>query len=267
LEAGRLARDVADAFREHHLLIAAYAIAFRVLVAIVTGTLCLVGLLGFFDLSEVWRSDVAPDIRGSVSDAAFRVIDDAVTRVLTDKAFYWVTIGAAIAIWQISSVVRTCGQTLNEIYRVDEKRSVRERVLSSIATAIAIAALMLAALAVVRLSPLAFDVGDSLFVTVAGFLIRWTIAAALLSLAVALVVRHGPAVDRPIHRITKGTALTVAGWIVLSIVLGVYLTTFGGSGSVYGFLLSAFIVIEYLYVAALVFLGGLVVDRLLEKDT
>src|SRR3954451_1432131 len=221
----RLARGVIETFREHHLLVSAYGIAFRVLVATVTGTLCLVGLLGFLDLSEVWRSDIAPDVRGSVSDAAFRVIDQAVNHVLTDKAFYWVTIGAALAIWQISSVVRTCGQTLNDIYGVDEDRPLREWVWTSILTAVAIALLMLATLAVVRLGPLAIDsaLGDSTFVVAAGFLIRWLIAAFLLLIAVALVARNGPAVDRPIYSVTQGSVLTVAGWIVVSIAFGVYL--------------------------------------------
>jgi membrane protein len=264
----RLAPGVIETFREHHLFVAAYAIAFRVLVATVTGTLCLVGLLGFLDLSEVWRSDIAPDVRGSVSDAAFRVIDQAITQVLTGKAFYWVTIGAALAIWQISSVVRTCGQTLNDIYGVDEERPLREWVWASIWTALAIAGLLLATLAVVRLGPLAIDstLGDSTIVVVAGFLIRWLIAAILLLIAVALVARHGPAVERPIYRVTQGSALTVAGWIVVSIAFGVYLAAFTSFGSVYGVLLSSFVAVEYLYLCAVVFLGGLVVDRLLEKD-
>src|SRR5436190_6886094 len=125
-EFGRLARDVGEVFSEHHLVVAAYGIAFRVLVAIVTGTLSLLGLLGFLNLSEVWRADIAPDVRASVSDAAFRVIDQAATQVLSDKAFYWVTIGGALAIWQISSVVRTAGQTLNVIYGVEKERPLRE---------------------------------------------------------------------------------------------------------------------------------------------
>jgi membrane protein len=264
----RLAPGVIETFREHHLLVSAYGIAFRVLVATVTGTLCLVGLLGFLDLSEVWSSDVAPDVRSSVSDASFRVIDDAVTHVLTQKAIYGVTIGAALAIWQISSVVRTCGQTLNDIYGVDEERPLREWLWASIWTATAIGLLLLATLAVIRLGPLAIDsaFGDSAIVAFLGFLVRWLIAAALLLVAERLEVRHGPAVDQPIYRVTQGSALTVAGWIVVSIAFGIYLAAFAGTGSVYGVLLTSVVAVEYLYVCAVVFLGGLVIDRLLEKS-
>jgi membrane protein len=267
-ELGRLAEGVVDAFREHQLLIAAAGIAFRVLLATVTGTLCLLGLLGFLDLSEVWSSDVAPDVRSSVSDPSFRVIDQAVTYVLEQKALYWVTIGAAIAIWQISSVVRFSGQALNRIYGIEERRPFSNRLRSSIAVAVAIAVLLAGTLAVVRLGPLAIDavLGDSTAIAIASFLLRWTIAALLLLAAVALVVRYGPAIERSARWVSRGSALTVGGWILASIAFGVYLTGLASFGSVYGVLLAAFLTVEYLYVAAIVFLGGLVVDRLLEHD-
>ncbi len=239
-------------------------IAFRVVLATVTGTLCLLGLLGFFDLSEVWRSDIAPDLRDSVSDAAFRVIDQAVTYVLQQKAFYWVTIGAAAALWQISSVVRFSGQALNEVYGVKESRSLRERFLGSFAVAAAIAVLMLAALAIVRLGPLAINaaVGDSAAVAIVSFVVRWALAALLLLISVGLVVRHGPVIDRPVRWVTRGSALTVGGWVISSIAFGIYLTVFANFGNVYGVLLSMFLSIEYAYVAAVIFLGGVVIDRL-----
>ena len=93
----RLVRRVIDEFREHQLLIASGGIAFRVLLATVVGALYVMGLLGFFGLSEVWRSDIAPDLRSSVSDPAFRLLNDAALQVLEGKAFFWVTAGAAIA--------------------------------------------------------------------------------------------------------------------------------------------------------------------------
>jgi len=85
IEPRGLARGTVEEFREHQLLIAAGGIAFRVLLATVVGALFVAGLLGFFGLSEVWRSDLAPDLRASVSDASFRVIDDAVLYVLDNR--------------------------------------------------------------------------------------------------------------------------------------------------------------------------------------
>jgi membrane protein len=266
-EPQRLAREVLECFREQQLLIAAGGIAFRVLLATVTGTLCLLGLLGFFDLSEIWRHNVAPDVRGSVSPDVFRVIDQAVTHVLEDKAFYWVTIGAAIAVWQFSGVVRASGQTLNRVYGVKDERSLREEIVTSVTAGAIIGLLLLATLATVRLAPLGVDAlfGDSALVVVVSLIVRWALAVLLMLATVAVVARAGPAIERPAHWITFGSGLTVAGWAVLAIALSIYLTQLASYGSVYGALLATFLLVEFLYVAAAVFLAGFVVDRAIEQ--
>ena len=265
----RLARQVVEEFREDQLLVSASAIAFRVLIATVVGALFVAGMLGFLGLTEVWRSDLAPDLRGSVSDPVYRVIDDAVVYVLENKNVFWVTLGAAIALWQLSRVVRVSGQILNRVYGVKEQdqESVMEGFWTSIKTAAAIAVLLLAVLAVVRLAPLALDdvLGESPVATVVSFLLRWSVAAALLFVAVGLVIRAGPSIDRPLRWISFGSALTVGGWIVSSILFGIYLSLSHSFSNVYGVLLSAFLLVEYLYFAAVVFLGGLVIDRLVEE--
>src|SRR4051794_35129889 len=91
LDRRRALRDVSDGFREHNLLIYASAIAFRAFLAIIPLLLFAIGLLGFLQLDEVWRSDILPDVRAGVSPAAFKVIDDTVTKVLTQQQLFWVT--------------------------------------------------------------------------------------------------------------------------------------------------------------------------------
>ena len=250
------------------MLIAAGGIAFRALLATVVGTLFVTGLLGFFGLAEVWRSDIAPDLRASVSDPAFRVINDAALSVLQHKAFFWVTAGAAIAIWQVSGVIRAAGQTLNRVYGVEESRPLARELRDSILAAALVAVIVIATLAVIRLGPLVMDdlLGDSASAALVCFVIRWSIAAVLLTVAVGVVVRAGPCIDRPLHWVSFGSALTVAGWIVSSALFGLYLTVFASFGSVYGALLATFLLIEYLYLAAIVFLGGLTVDHRLAES-
>jgi membrane protein len=268
MDVRRLARDVVAEFREQDLLLAASGIAFRVLLCTVVGALFLFGLLGFLGLSEVWRSDLAPDVRGSVSDPAFRVINDAALSVLDNKAIFWVTGGLFIVLWQVSRMVRACGQTLNRIYGATEKRSLMSQFWESIKAAALVAVIMVATLAVVRLGPLALDgvLGDSAVGAVISFIVRWAIAAALMTLAVGVVIRTAPTIDRPLRWVSFGSGLTVAGWIVSSLLFGLYLSVFASFGSVYGALLATFLLVEYLYFAAVVFLGGLVVDHLVREE-
>jgi len=225
-------------------------------------------MLGFFGLTEIWREDLAPDLEGSVSAAAFRVIDQAVTHVLQSEAVFWVTAGAAIAVWQFSGVVRAAGQTLNRIYGVDEERLFRVELARSLATGTAVALLLLVALAIVRLGPLALEdlVGGSAALAVVSFALRWGLAALLLFAIVGLIARSAPDIERPARWISFGSALTVAGWVVTTVLFGLYLSEFASFGSVYGALLATFLLVEYLYAAAIVFLGGLVVDRLVQKS-
>lgn len=136
-------------FREHALLIEGGAIAFRCFLALLTGTVAVIGLLGFFDLSELWRQDVAPDLEDGVSPPAFRLIDGAVIQVLTDQQLTWATVGAALAVWQGSNVVRAAGQVLNRIYGMEDRRTLRDEVGSSLWVSAAVGGLLLGAVAAV----------------------------------------------------------------------------------------------------------------------
>jgi len=48
----------------------------------------------------------------------------------------------------------------------------------------------------------------------------------------------------------------------MSALFGLYLTTFASYGSVFGSLATVFILIEYLFLVAVVFLGGIVIDSI-----
>ncbi len=263
-----LAGGVLACFREHQLLIAAGGIAFRVFLALVTGTLMTVGLIGFFDLEEIWRQDLAPDLEGAVSPPAYRLIDEAVITVLTSKQVFWVTLGALIAVWQTSGVVRASGQTLNRLYGVDDDRTLWEELRSSLAVGALIGLLMIAALAVVYLGAVAGEalLGDSALADAISFLVRWALASGLLLVVVGLIARTGPGIDRGLHWVGFGSLLTVAGWTLMTILFGLYIREFANFGNVYGGLLTAFLLFEYLYIAAIVFLGGLAVDRLVQEE-
>lgn len=261
------AGEVLDAFRRHQLLIAAGGIALRVFLALVTGVLFTLGLLGFFGFEEVWRQDIAPGLKDSVSQPVFEVLNTAVTDVLLSKDLFWTTLGAAFAIWQISGVIRASGQTLNRIDGEDEGRSFGRELLVSLVGAATVAFLLIVVMAIVRLGPLAIEdlFGDGAAVSVLGFIARWVLAAGILLVVVEIVVRAGVTGGRSLPWISVGPLLTVFGWIVLTLVFGVYLSELVDLGDVYWGLLTIILLAEYLYAAAIIFLGGLVVDRLVRE--
>ena len=67
LRGRRGVRRVIDAFTEKGLLVDAGSLAFRAFLALIPALLFIVGLLGFFGFDEVWKNDIAPDVKSSVS--------------------------------------------------------------------------------------------------------------------------------------------------------------------------------------------------------
>ena len=113
------AKDVLQAFvrtyRENDVLTYASAISFQVFFALIPLLLFALGLIGLLSLGEAWESDVGPEIQPHVSEAAFRVMDDTVSQIIGSKHGFWVSIGAAIAVWEISGAVRAVMQIFNRI--------------------------------------------------------------------------------------------------------------------------------------------------------
>ena len=255
---------IVDGYRRHNLLIYGSAIALRVFLAIIPTLLFAVGLLGFLGLDEVWRQDIVPDLRSNVSPQLFHVIDDTVTHVLTSKQVFWATAGALIAVWEMSGAVRAAMKATNNIYETEERRTLTEQFVTSLLLAAAVGGLLLFAVAVVKFGPLLTDelFGPSLVVAAVSFALRWLLAIAALLLAIGLLVRAGPDKERPLIWVSYGAALVVVAWIVSSVAFGLYLTEIAHYESVFGNLATVFVALEYVYLSALVFLTGLLVDSL-----
>ncbi len=81
----RLGVDIYQAFAANDVLTYASAISFRILFALVPLLLAGVAVLGFFDLEEIYRDQVAPEIQSRVSTGAYAVIDATVQEVLCGR--------------------------------------------------------------------------------------------------------------------------------------------------------------------------------------
>lgn len=264
----KIFRTLVDGFEEGDLLIYASAIAFRVFFSIVPLLLFAFALLGFLHLDEVWRTDIAPDVRDAVSPDVFRIIDDTVSRVLDSKQLFWVTAGLALAIWELSGAVRLTMGALNRAYGADEARELRHQFLISFALAAASIFLIGSALALVKLGPILVDsiAGSSTPVAVISFVLRWGIAILLLLLTIGLIVHNGPDRDRPLLWVSYGVALILACWIAISVLFGLYLTELASYGSLFGNLATVFIAIEYVWLSTIAFVTGILVDGITHRQ-
>jgi membrane protein len=255
---------VVNGYRRHNLLIYGSAIALRVFLALIPLLLFAFGLLGFLGLDEVWRQDILPDLKSGVSTPLFKVVDDTVTNVLNSKQLFWATVGALIAVWEMSGAIRAVMKAANNIYETEEERSLLQQFAISLLLAATVGGLLLFAVAAVKFGPLLTDAlfGPSLAIAAVSFAIRWGLAVTALLLAIGLLIRAGPDKERPLFWVSYGAALVVVAWIVSSVAFGLYLTEVAHYESIFGNLATVFIALEYVYLSSLVFLTGLLVDSL-----
>jgi membrane protein len=256
-------REVARGYREHDLLLFASSIAFHVLFAIIPLVLFGLGLLGGLGLDEQWTSEWAPTVRGSMSPAAFQVVDDTVRRALGQQQVFWMTAGAALAVWRISATMRTIMGAFDRIYSSRRERPFVERMRVSLLLGAAVTVLLLAAAACVVLGEEALR---GIGITSGWILwLRWPVALTLLFTVVTLLVAYAPADRQPAQWVTFGSIVVVATWAGTSLVLGLYLSSIADYGSIFGALATVVIVLAYLYVAAGAVLTGVQLDALVRE--
>src|SRR3954465_2364638 len=255
-------------FKKNDLLTYASAISFQVFFALVPLTLLALGLLGTLGLSEWWSTDAAHTVKENVSAPVYNVINDTVRKILAHRQLFWVTLGAAIAIWEVSGAMRATMQVLNRVYGVEEKRSFRRKLWESIVLSTAVTFMLLLAAAVVKAGPDAARslFGDGAAVSVLSVLASWGAAVALLFLVVAIVVRYAPATRRPVRWVTFGGVLVIAGWLVMSLLYGFYITQLADYASVFGGLAVVMVTMSYIYLSAIVFLSGAQLDSLIRHQ-
>jgi membrane protein len=255
--------ELIESFGERKLLTWASALSFQVATAVVPFLLFGFALIGFLSLDNVWTS-VANSIKPQMSGAAFQVVNGTANKVLHQRQIFWLTAGFALAIWEMSGGIRVIVRALDEIYDLDERRTWLARTARSIVVAMIVSALVLAAIAVVALTPLLWgDVGQPMAALL--FVVRWGIAAVLLGLAVGLTMRIAPDGHQPAGWVTAGTTIVVGSWIAASIVFGLYIRFVASYSSVYGNLATVVVLFAYVYVSSIVFFAGAQVDAIIRR--
>jgi membrane protein len=259
--------EVLHGFKQNDLLTYASAISFQVVFALVPLALLALGLLGLFGLSDWWSTDAAHTVKDNVSPPVFQVIDDTVRKILAERQLFWVTLGALIAVWEVSGAMRATMQVLNSVYHVAETRTFRQKLLQSITLSTLVTLLLLLAAAAVKLGPLVARgvFGEGTLVTALSFLASWGAGIAILFLVVTLVVRYAPDTRRPMRWVSFGGLLVIVGWVVMSLLYGAYISQVADYASIFGSLAVVMVTMSYIYLSAIAFLTGVQLDSLIRN--
>ncbi|MBD0328682.1 MAG: YihY/virulence factor BrkB family protein [Thermoleophilia bacterium] len=258
--AATVARELVAAIRDNDLLTYASAISYQIVYAIIPTALAVLALLGFLQLGDIWSEQVAPLARERLSAEAFALLDRAATRILGSGQVFWLTAGAAIALWQVSGAVRATMGALNRVYRVEEGRALGRRLAISLGLAALVSTAVTLALLLFHLGPRLLKITG--LPEALGSVARWLPAALLLLVAVTALARYAPARRQPAPWMGLVALAIVASWLLASLLFGLYVLRVGTYTSVYGSLAAVILVLTYVYLSVVVFLAGLQLDAL-----
>ena len=249
-----------DLFDRHNLLTYASAIALRAFIAAVACTLFGLGILGASHQQELWKKTIGPQIEPKVLPHVFDGIDQTVHRVFSSSTAGLLALAAALAVWEVSGIVRAGIGALNEIYETPEPRPFWIRFPLSWGLAILFCAAVLGAIAIVWIGHTPGGWGTAIWI------LRWPAAMALIAFAFELIVRWAPAQHRRVRWASLGSALVVVGWLGETLIFGAYVRSVANFRTSVGSLEVFIFLATYFYIFSIVLLVAMELDELVRAD-
>jgi membrane protein len=194
----------------------------------------------------------------------------SVTQTASSKKGLGLLIALLLSIYGAMRGASSIITALNIVYEVKETRSFLKATM--VAAALTVGAVFALLLAMLGISLLGFVEKLLPFSSPAVHLILkivfWTVAAAAVSLIVALVYRYAPNHEVPKWRwLTPGSIAATVLWLAATLVFGLYVTNFGNYNATYGSLGAVVVFLTWLYLTAYILLMGGELNAELEKQT
>ena len=256
----KIVRLWVDLFDRHSLLTYASAIALRMFIAAVACTLFALGILGAANQEELWRQTVGPQIKPRVLPEVFAGIDQTVHKVFSSSTAGLLALATALAVWEVSGIIRAAIGALDEIYETPEPRPFWVRFPVTFGLAILVLGAMLGAVAIVWAGHAGGGWG------IAVNILRWPAAVALVAFAFELIVRWAPAAHRRVRWASFGSLLVVVGWIGETLIFTEYVRTIANFRTSVGSLEVFIFLATFFYIAAIVLLVAMELDELVRVD-
>ena len=245
---------------DHRLPVHTSSIAFQVLVGLVPLVLLGFVLLDLLGLEDTWYTAVGPAVRARVSTPVYGAIDFSATEIFSSDPLGLLLLAGALLLWSLWRGVLAASAALNDIRGVREKRPWRRR--AAITAGLALATGLCLVGAVLAMVVLPRVVRDGGAADVALSLLRFPVAAGLLGLCAALLLRYAGAERVDGAWATAGGATIVTGWIVLSLAFGFWVANVASYKTAFGNLAVFLVLAAYVLSASAVFLLGAELDEL-----
>ncbi len=203
---------------------------------------------------------VPSELRTVVTTHMFQLADAAAPR--------FAITGAVLAVWGASRGAIALGQALNELFDREETRSWLRRQLIAFAVTLGVAALMLAALGLLVLGPLAGHwlgerLGLSSVFDTAWTIGRWGGAALLMIMLWSVAYRFLPDTKAPFRMFSPGAIIGVSLWLGVSWLFGLFLGNVTSYEATYGTLGTVIAFLTWLWLSNMALLVGAEINDVL----
>lgn len=264
-----LARRVWNEIGEDELVDRAAALSYYFVFALFPMLIFLAALVGLIPHERLMES-LIEYLTSSLPDDAASVLARTFAEVLRGAHGGLLSVGAVAALWAASSGMGSMMTALNAAYDMADPRPWWHQRFMAVVLTIVFAAFILTALILLVLGPeiaegLARMAGLGPLFTVTWNALRWPAAGALALIGVGLVYHLAPVARRRWYWVTPGSVVAIAGWLLVSAGLRLYVARFADYNVTYGSIGGAIVLMLWLYFTGLVLLIGAEVDAEIAK--
>jgi membrane protein len=251
-------------FTKDRLLALAAGVTFYAILAIFPAIAALVSLYGLFADPKTIANQL-DFMTGVLPGGGMDILRDELTRVSSSGSrslgFAFLA-SLAVSLWSANAGIKALFDTLNLVFKEDEKRGIIKLNAVSLAFTLGTIVFALLALGAIVVVPIVFNfVGlGHLTQTLLNYL-RWPILLIGIGLALSLIYRFGPSrTDAHWHWITLGSACGAILWLFSSLLFSWYAANFGSYNKTYGALGAAIGFMIWIWISVITVLLGAELD-------
>ena len=256
---------------KNRLMAESAAVTFFALLALFPALTAIVSLYGLF-ANPATIQQLLDALSGIVPGGGIDIVRgqlDALIKHGPRGLTLGVAIGLVGALWSSNQGSKALFESLNVIYREDEKRSYPVFVVVAFAFTLAAIVFVIAAMIAVVVLPLVLhevglpDPTKYLFVW-----LRWPVILVVVMLFLSFLYRFGPSRANPKWRwVTLGAGLAAISWVLVSFAFSWYVQNFGAFDRTYGSLGTLIGFMTWIWLSTLVALIGAQLDSEMEHQT
>ncbi len=264
-----LARRVWDEIWEDEILDRGAALSYYFLFALFPTLLFLTALLGLLpgprlmdQFMDYAAAVLPPDVASLLEKTLGEVIKGASGGLLS--------IGMVAALWAAASGMGSIMTALNVAYDVTDSRPWWKKRLLALGLTVVFSAFLLTGLVLLVFGErigrwLAEWIGLGAAFTITWGILRWPAVILFALTGITLVYYLAPAVRQRWYWVTPGSAFALAGWLLMSFGLRLYVAYFGNYNATYGSIAGVILLMLWLYLTGVILLLGAEINTEIEQ--